>query len=508
MIEASKIINDFICCASNGCHIVDAQSSIQICGKYACEECLHKLDEFYCQSCKQRHGKLPKINTPSSVLMLLEKYRNDFNQLLENKAKYEDLMDNLNAENFLNDFNRQKDLVKHEIDLRIESIKAELDEYRDKLYDQIENAENHNVKEVSLIDFESLKQKYKQFKTTDDFSLYEESMENLEYEINHLKSPLLSIEYKPNNFEMEMEIICDLKIEKNKCKLKYGNFSGFFTVPLSNDRLATISNCAIELFDFHTGENINMLTEYEDVTTYCLSSLPNNYLASGNDDGTITIWNLDNYKHEKKLRGHEGIVIALKPLPNSKLASGSYDNTVRIWDLDNYILIYTFFGHFGRVLSLEYILNDRLASGDTDSTIKIWNLNNYSLIQTLDGHKNRTSCLKIISNSLLASGGSNPSIKLWDLKNYTCVGMLDGHLKNVTCILHLSNNRLVSGSLDKSIKIWSLNDFSCIDTLREEDAIFGLISLSTCELISISYYYYKIWSKDNFSCIKKVNLEF
>lgn len=60
--------------------------------------------------------------------------------LIENKLKYEELInEQLNFNYFIDKFNEKVEFIKADIDLRVESVKAKLDECRDDLLDQLED---------------------------------------------------------------------------------------------------------------------------------------------------------------------------------------------------------------------------------------------------------------------------------------------------------------------------------------------------------------------------------
>jgi WD40 repeat protein/serine/threonine protein kinase len=97
-------------------------------------------------------------------------------------------------------------------------------------------------------------------------------------------------------------------------------------------------------------------------------------LASGNQDFTITVWNIETGQLVHTLQEHMCFVSAVAFSPDGKrLASGSEDWTVKLWDLDTGLSTITLEGHTGRVLNVSFSPDgERLASTSEDGTIRVW----------------------------------------------------------------------------------------------------------------------------------------
>ncbi|RMZ98100.1 serine threonine kinase, partial [Brachionus plicatilis] len=78
------------------------------------------------------------------------------------------------------------------------------------------------------------------------------------------------------------------------------------------------------------------------------------------------------------LNNHSQRVRTLVVLQNGDLASGSEDRTIKIWNLENGSVKMTLKNHSSWVRTLAVLQNGDLVSGSEDSTIKIWNLENGS----------------------------------------------------------------------------------------------------------------------------------
>ena len=104
------------------------------------------------------------------------------------------------------------------------------------------------------------------------------------------------------------------------------------------------------------------------------------------------------------LEGHKDKVESLLALKSGLLASGSNDDTIKIWNLDTGSIKRELKGHTGDVRCLAELKNGNLVSGSDDNSIKIWNTDSGSEIRTLKGHTDFVRCLAVLQNGNLASG--------------------------------------------------------------------------------------------------------
>ncbi len=64
-----------------------------------------------------------------------------------------------------------------------------------------------------------------------------------------------------------------------------------------------------------------------------LCQLADGRLASGLDDGTIGIWDVDKGAETVDMAGHREAVTATCQLSDTHIASGTRDKTIRVWSL-------------------------------------------------------------------------------------------------------------------------------------------------------------------------------
>lgn len=129
---------------------------------------------------------------------------------------------------------------------------------------------------------------------------------------------------------------------------------------------------------------------------WSLAQLQNGYLAGGNRDGVIRVWNTKDGSTIMNITGLVGSVKSLKLLKNGNLASGDDSGIVNIWNTTDGSLVRALIGHRGTVFSLAEFPNGDLASGDITGMIIIWNTDTGVLKRNLKGHNSGVASLMVI----------------------------------------------------------------------------------------------------------------
>lgn len=76
-----------------------------------------------------------------------------------------------------------------------------------------------------------------------------------------------------------------------------------------------------------------------------------------------------------------------------RLATGSQDHTLRIWDVDTGECMKLLHGHTDTIRTLQVLRDGFLASGSKDKSIRLWHVNSGTLVYSIEeAHAKVRSC--------------------------------------------------------------------------------------------------------------------
>jgi WD40 repeat protein len=126
------------------------------------------------------------------------------------------------------------------------------------------------------------------------------------------------------------------------------------------------------------------------------------------------------------LQGHQGEICSISLSPDGQyLASGSDDQTIRIWDVQSGDCLHVM-KHNGRILTLAFSPDGQyLASGSSDQMIHVWEVRANQCLNTWQGHARGISSIAFHPhNGTLATASEDETIKLWQFQNGECLNTL------------------------------------------------------------------------------------
>ena len=229
----------------------------------------------------------------------------------------------------------------------------------------------------------------------------------------------------------------------------------------------------IELFNRQTGDITKILGEHQNVIRALVFIPQTHQLISGDGDGNIKVWNRQNSDRESQLEGHSASIWSLAISPDGKtLASCSEDESIRIWNLTTGEANAIIFSHETVVYALAFSPDGRVfASAGKDKVVKIWNAQDRTLLRSFKGHKNVIRAISFSPDGkYLVTGSWDKTVKVWQAKSGELITTFEGHRDRVVTIaIGKDSDTVFSGSTDNTIKVWSIKNNQLITTLSQHD---------------------------------------
>ena len=248
----------------------------------------------------------------------------------------------------------------------------------------------------------------------------------------------------------------------------------------------------IKLWDVETGQELTTLNGPDCEVSSVAFSPDGKTLAAGYSWNSIVLWNVVTGRQRVRFDDFRGLWWSLAFSPDGKtLAEGSgapatepkgADLWVRLWNTETGKLQATFEGHRDSVQSVAFSPDGKtLVSSCMDRTIKLWDVESDRLRATLKGHKGCVSSVAFSPDGkTLASASDDNTIKLWDMETATLTATFGGHSGGVFWVAYSPNGKTLAstGGWDKTIKLWDAATGRELATLKGHTATVTPVAFS------------------------------
>lgn len=210
-------------------------------------------------------------------------------------------------------------------------------------------------------------------------------------------------------------------------------------------------------------EVITLKNGHRKTITACVVSQDGKFVYTGSIDCCIIKWDRatgkriksifgdHRHKNPDQFKGHAGRINALAISSDGKfLASGDVNNLIHIWNPNDMSYVHTFRGHRGPVTGLAFRRSfHQLFSCSEDRMIKVWNLDEMAYVESLFGHHDCISAIdSFVRERVLSAGGRDGTIRLWKIPEESHLIFLTGANASIDCVKFIDENHFVSGCDD------------------------------------------------------------
>ncbi len=231
----------------------------------------------------------------------------------------------------------------------------------------------------------------------------------------------------------------------------------------------------IRLWNVATGRNTQTLSGHKNRISSVIFSPNGETLISGEQDGTILIWDVSTGKHkilrdqmedtEHYTHSNSKMVLMFNS-DGSKLVTGDQKGNISLWDVSTWKEDQTLEGHADAITSIDFSPDDRsIASTGKDGTVRLWDIDTGQQIQSISGDRRMFWYVMFYPNGLplatevagMNSRYDSDIINLWDLRTGKRIKTLPGHSRNITGLSFSDDgNTLVSTGFDDTMLLWDL----------------------------------------------------
>ena len=195
--------------------------------------------------------------------------------------------------------------------------------------------------------------------------------------------------------------------------------------------------------------------------------------ATGGEEKTIKLFS-NSLEHMGYFFGHKEWIWCLCAISNKILASGSQDKTIKIWNVEDRSIMSTLSGHTEIVSGLCYVKEGVFVSGSWDHSLIIWSKSrpessNYSPRQVLTGHKKEIRGVIRLNDIEIVSGEVEGDLMMWNIDQGLCIRQIPrfgyGYLTQMK--QHMKGDVVVS--YEDKVKVWGAANNWGEDPIKQFD---------------------------------------
>ncbi|XP_048774023.2 WD repeat-containing protein 55-like isoform X2 [Ostrea edulis] len=251
-----------------------------------------------------------------------------------------------------------------------------------------------------------------------------------------------------------------LEHHKKACRALRFSKDGIHLYTASKDK-------SIQVVDLNTGSVKQKIKAAHSSPIYCLQVTGENFLASGDDDGHIKLWDLRTKTAVMDMKENEDYIsdMAIDDQQKMLLAS-SGDGTLTAFNVRRKRMELQSELFDSELLSLSIVKgNQKVLCGTSEGVVNIFNWGEWGNISDrFPGHPMSIDCMVPITKDIVCTGSSDGIVRAVHILPNRFLGVVGEHDEFPIENLSLSHDKifLASCSHDQTVKFWK------VDNLKRE----------------------------------------
>lgn len=235
-----------------------------------------------------------------------------------------------------------------------------------------------------------------------------------------------------------------------------------------NDYFAVTTGMRVQIFSIRTRKHVKTINRFSAVAHSGEIRRDGRILVTGDEDGLIQVFQVDNRAILKTWKEHKQAVWTTKfsPTDLATLMSASDDQTVRLWDLTSQESTTKFLGHTDYVRCANFMpgnTSTMIISGSYDETVRLWDPRASNRAAMVFKHAAPVEAVLPMSSGTTVLASASDQISVLDLVAGKPLQLLKNHQRTVTALCLASNGtRLVSGGMDGHLKIFETSGWNVV----------------------------------------------
>jgi WD40 repeat protein/serine/threonine protein kinase/DNA-binding XRE family transcriptional regulator len=274
--------------------------------------------------------------------------------------------------------------------------------------------------------------------------------------------------------------------------------------------LVSVGESLVQVYDVASRRLVGELTHPNEVWSLAIST-DGRTAATGDQQGTIRIWNLSDGTLAREWQAHEADVMGIDISPDGqRLLSVSADNSAKYWDIATEELLYTrsqgnwlwggdispdgrrivavddnatlwlwdaatgtevrrYLGQYGILYEVQFSPDSRsiLALGE-DGTVRVYEVAPQSLPQFVDHPFGVMSAAIAPDSSSVVTGDRTGVLRLWDARTGQKRWEQQAHTRDIVGVLYLhGGTQVLTTSTDDTMRLWDAASGDLISSITK-----------------------------------------